>query len=121
VRTGFSQRPRKKLVLFHGQEDVGVQYTSVPSSLLQGREKMALYCLGKLVTPYSKCSTYCRSYKLRTSEEERYIVLVLMVALLAWLEKRGGLVVVCTVTPVVAGSLVSVLETVEMINFHSLS
>jgi hypothetical protein len=53
VRTEFSQPARKKLVLFHGQEDVGVQYTSVPSSLLQGREKMALYCLGNLVTAYS--------------------------------------------------------------------
>jgi len=61
VRTGFSQPARKKLVLFHGQEDVGVQYTSVPSSLLQGREKIALYCLGNLDTAYSKCSTYCRS------------------------------------------------------------
>jgi hypothetical protein len=29
VRTGFSQPARKKLVLFHGQEDVGVQYIRV--------------------------------------------------------------------------------------------
>ncbi len=43
TRTGFSQPARKKLVLFHGQEDVGVQYTSVPSSLLQGREKKLHY------------------------------------------------------------------------------
>jgi hypothetical protein len=43
TRTGFSQPARKKLVLFHGQEDVGVQYTSVPSSLLQGRDKKLLY------------------------------------------------------------------------------
>ncbi len=116
ARTGFSQPPRKKLVLFHGQEDVGVQYIRVFLLPYCKVVKKLHYIAWASWSLHTLSAVLIAEAKLLINEEEVYRVLALVGVLPAWLEKRGGLVVVCTVTPVVVGSLVSVLETV---NFYS--